>query len=78
MDQVERELLSFLSDDQLRDVSVLVIANKQDLPNAQSQMVIAEKLKLHAIRQNCRESNSVLYVNYVIQLIITSYFSVAI
>lgn len=46
------ELHKALSDDQLRDVRVLVLANKQDLPNAMCASEVTEKLKLHTLRQN--------------------------
>ena len=39
-----------LNEDELRDVVLLVLANKQDLPNAMSVQEITEKLGLHALR----------------------------
>lgn len=45
------ELHKMLEDDQLRNVAVLVFANKQDLPNAMKAGDLTEKLNLHQIRQ---------------------------
>ncbi|CAH8842773.1 unnamed protein product [Trichobilharzia szidati] len=44
------ELNKMLSEDELRDVVILVFANKQDLPNAMSTAEVAEKLRLREIR----------------------------
>ncbi|CAH8488956.1 unnamed protein product [Schistosoma turkestanicum] len=44
------ELNKMLSEDELRDVVILVLANKQDLPNAMSTAEVAEKLRLREIR----------------------------
>lgn len=40
-----------LSQDELRDATLLVFANKQDLPNAMSVSEITDKLGLHSLRQ---------------------------
>jgi len=40
-----------LCEDELRDAVLLVLANKQDLPNAMNANEIAEKLGLHSVRQ---------------------------
>ena len=40
-----------LEDDNLRNASVMVYANKQDLPNAMTAAEITDKLGLHSIRQ---------------------------
>ncbi|KAL9653262.1 hypothetical protein ABK040_010969 [Willaertia magna] len=45
------ELHKMLSDDQLRDCVVLLLANKQDLPNAMSAAEMTDKLALHNLRQ---------------------------
>lgn len=45
------ELHKMLQDDQLKDVILLVFANKQDLPNAISAGEMCEKLDLHKLRQ---------------------------
>ncbi|XP_004511889.1 ADP-ribosylation factor 1-like [Cicer arietinum] len=47
------ELHRMLSEDELRYASLLVFANKQDLPNALSVAEITDKLGLHSLRQ-CR------------------------
>jgi ADP-ribosylation factor 1/2 len=39
-----------LAEDELRDVTVLVLANKQDLPRALSPEAVAEQLGLRAYR----------------------------
>ncbi|KAL9327629.1 hypothetical protein ACSQ67_002632 [Phaseolus vulgaris] len=44
------ELHRMLSEDELRDATVLVFANKQDLPNALSVAEITDKLGLHSLR----------------------------
>ncbi|CAH8507499.1 unnamed protein product [Heterobilharzia americana] len=44
------ELNKMLSEDELRDVVILVFANKQDLPNAMSIAEVSEKLRLREIR----------------------------
>jgi signal recognition particle receptor subunit beta len=44
------ELGKMLNEDELRDATVLVFANKQDLPNAMSVAEITDKLGLHSLR----------------------------
>ncbi|KAI3980547.1 hypothetical protein MKX01_025112 [Papaver californicum] len=39
-----------LSEEELRDATLLVFANKQDLPNATSVAEITDKLGLHSLR----------------------------
>ena len=39
----------FLSEDELKDSCVLVMANKQDLPNAMSTDEVTEKLELNKL-----------------------------
>ena len=39
-----------LSEDELREASVLVFANKQDLPNAMSVAEVTDKLGLHSLQ----------------------------
>ncbi|CAH8524633.1 unnamed protein product [Dicrocoelium dendriticum] len=41
-----------LAEEELRDVAVLIFANKQDLPNAMSSDELAEKLHLRDIRRH--------------------------
>ncbi|CAM8940705.1 unnamed protein product [Rhodiola kirilowii] len=45
------ELHRMLNDDELRDAVFLVLANKQDLPNAMNTIEITDKLGLHSLRQ---------------------------
>ncbi|KAB2617792.1 ADP-ribosylation factor 2-like [Pyrus ussuriensis x Pyrus communis] len=45
------ELHRMLSEDELRDATLLVFANKQDLPNAMNVSEITDKLGLHSPRQ---------------------------
>ncbi|KAJ6304797.1 hypothetical protein OIU78_020373, partial [Salix suchowensis] len=45
------ELHRMLSEDELRDATLLIFANKQDLPNAMSVSEITDKLGLHSLRQ---------------------------
>lgn len=47
-----KELYTFLNEDELRECSVLIIANKQDLPNAMSVEEIKKGLDFDAISQN--------------------------
>merc|ERR1712008_442406 len=44
------ELMKILNEDEMRDVVLLVFANKQDLPNAMTAAEVAEKLGLHNMR----------------------------
>ncbi|MCI4390298.1 hypothetical protein PGIGA_G00121220 [Pangasianodon gigas] len=44
------ELQKMLEEDALRDATVLVLANKQDLPNAMPVHEMTEKLGLHAMK----------------------------
>ena len=44
------ELKRFLSEDELEDCIVLVMANKQDLPNAMSVEEVTEKMELNSLR----------------------------
>ncbi|KAB2626508.1 ADP-ribosylation factor 2-like [Pyrus ussuriensis x Pyrus communis] len=45
------ELHRMLNEDELRDATLLVFANKQDLPNAMNVSEITDKLGLHSLRQ---------------------------
>ncbi|KAJ4795425.1 ADP-ribosylation factor [Rhynchospora pubera] len=45
------ELHRMLNEDELRNAVLLVIANKQDLPNAMTAAEITDKLGLHSLRQ---------------------------
>ncbi|MCL7030518.1 hypothetical protein MKW94_012114 [Papaver nudicaule] len=44
------EIHRMLSEEELRDATLLVFANKQDLPNAMSVAEITDKLGLHSLR----------------------------
>merc|ERR1712099_194519 len=46
----KEELHRMLAEDELRDAAVLVLANKQDLPNAMSVNEVTEKLGLNQLR----------------------------
>ena len=52
MDESAQELHGILSDDSMHGVPVVVIANKQDLPNALACSEIARRLKLDSLRIN--------------------------
>ena len=52
VEEVREELLRLLQEDELRDAVVLVIANKQDLPNAMKAVELRGKLGLDQLR--CR------------------------
>ncbi|XP_074294014.1 ADP-ribosylation factor-like [Silene latifolia] len=45
------ELHKMLSEDELKDATLLVFANKQDLPNAMTVAEITDKLGLNSLRQ---------------------------
>jgi len=47
--EAAEELGKMLREEELKDVVVLVLANKQDLPNAMSVAEITEKLGLHSL-----------------------------
>ncbi|CAK7329963.1 unnamed protein product [Dovyalis caffra] len=49
--EARNELHSILSDIELKDAILLVLANKQDVPNAMSVSEVAEKLGLFALKQ---------------------------
>lgn len=51
LEEASAELHKILADDMLRDSRLLVLANKQDLPQAARPDRIAEVLRLHALRQ---------------------------
>ncbi|XP_075877715.1 ADP-ribosylation factor 1 [Nelusetta ayraudi] len=48
--EAQDELYKMLQEDELRDAVILVLANKQDLPNAMNVAEITDKMNLHAIR----------------------------
>jgi len=51
MDQNVEELQKLMNEDELRDSVLLVLANKQDLPNPMSVAEVTKKLELKAIRK---------------------------
>ena len=44
------ELQAMIKEDELRDATILVYANKQDLPDAMDASELTEKLGLHSVR----------------------------
>ncbi|KAG7318943.1 hypothetical protein KOW79_017417 [Hemibagrus wyckioides] len=48
--EAAEELQMMLDENELRDTIVLVLANKQDLPNAMPVHEMTEKLRLHAMK----------------------------
>jgi len=49
-EEAQEELQKMLQEDELREATILIFANKQDLPNAMSSAEITEKLKLPSLR----------------------------
>lgn len=49
--EARNELHRMLSENELQGATLLVFANKQDLPNAMSISEVTDKLGLHALRQ---------------------------
>merc|ERR1711879_92972 len=50
IDDAREELFKLLGDEEMKDAVLLVLANKQDLPNAMSGTEVSEKLGLHDLR----------------------------
>lgn len=50
IDEARAELHKMLNEDELRDATLLVFANKQDLPNAMTAAELTDKLGLHNLR----------------------------
>jgi len=50
IDEAALELQKVLREDELRDATLLVLCNKQDLPNAMSVAEVTDKLGLHSLR----------------------------
>lgn len=50
INEAREELTRMLNEDELRDAVLLVLANKQDLPNAMNAAEITDKLSLHTLR----------------------------
>ncbi len=51
IEEVKDELWRLLGDDELNEIILLVLANKQDLPNAMSTEEVTEKLDLTSIKE---------------------------
>ena len=51
IDECKHEIHRFLTEDELKDAMLLIMANKQDLPNAMSIPELTDKLNLHVIRE---------------------------
>lgn len=49
MGEARGDLERLLAEDEIRDAAILIMANKQDLPNAMKVQEITESLNLHAI-----------------------------
>lgn len=52
IEDVREELHRMMVEEELRDVVLLIFANKQDLPNAMNVAELTEKLELHSIKQH--------------------------
>mmetsp|Transcript_103720 Transcript_103720/g.278684 ORF Transcript_103720/g.278684 Transcript_103720/m.278684 type:complete len:183 (-) Transcript_103720:277-825(-) len=50
VEDAREELSKMLAEEEMRDAAVLVLANKQDLPNAVKTSELAHKLGLHELR----------------------------
>ena len=53
LEEARTEMESMLEDDRLQDVSLLVFANKQDLPGAMTTGEVTDKMQLE--KQNTRQ-----------------------
>lgn len=50
LDDAREEIFKMLGEDEMREAALLVLANKQDLPNAMASAEIMDKLGLHDLR----------------------------
>ncbi len=50
LEAAKEELYGLMQADELRDAAVLILANKQDLPNAMSAAALTDKLGLYSVR----------------------------
>merc|ERR1719235_1061547 len=50
IEDAKEELTKMLGEDEMRDAALLVLANKQDLPNSMTAAEVAEKLGLNSMR----------------------------
>lgn len=62
VEECKDELWRFLGEDELKDSILLVLANKQDLPNAMSISEVTEKLALDSIRNRnwCKSPHAIV------------------
>ena len=60
MEECKDELWRFMSEEELKDCCLLVIANKQDLPDALTVQEITEKLGLNKLPDNRQWRKSLL------------------
>merc|ERR1712039_192330 len=51
-EDAREELTKMLHEDEMREAVLLVLANKQDLPNAMTAAEVTEKLGLHTLRHS--------------------------
>ena len=49
--EVKKELHYLMNEDQLKDVKLLILCNKQDLPESNNAHIIGEKIELHKSKQ---------------------------
>ena len=54
MGEVQEELYALLDNDRLKNASLLIYANKQDLPNAMSTAAVVDKLELSSRQRHRR------------------------
>ena len=50
IDMAKEELMAMMNDEELKNVSLLVFANKQDIPGAMTVPEISDKLGLSTLR----------------------------
>ena len=67
------ELKRFLDEDRLKDCIVLVMANKQDLPNAMSVKEVTERMELNSLRDRTWCKYIILSCNCIANLCFVSY-----
>ncbi|XP_022918649.1 ADP ribosylation factor 4-like [Onthophagus taurus] len=53
IDEARRELHNIFQENEMKGVVLLVLANKQDLPNAMNMDELKEKLELTKLKNNC-------------------------
>lgn len=65
MPECRDELQRFLAEDELKNCVLLVMANKQDLPNAMSTEEVAEKLELNSLRDKAWRKCSIFVASFL-------------